>query len=233
MKKKSNEWITISDLMAGVLAVVMLLLVVSVLQQIYEQAKHKAILEKQQNEIYLLKATIDEQKKQATEVLKKIEKMFIERNLDDLLQIDLKNFKIMLKEGLFMIGSACIRSEVKDALSLIALHLDQYFNKNPIGLIQVEGHTDNRPVAQPVTNYRKFCTVYDDNYTLSAARAREAMRSIWPKVSKHQNRIVVAGFGSSRSLADHPQNDPTQRRVEISFTFPSMKDLKDVDSTSN
>ncbi len=45
MKDKPNEWISISDLMAGVMAVVMLLLVMSVLQKTYAELKHKQEME--------------------------------------------------------------------------------------------------------------------------------------------------------------------------------------------
>jgi len=228
MKKKSNAWVTISDLMAGVLAIVMLLLVVSVLQQVYAHAKHLEIQNRQEKEIEAINYVIDNQKKQANKILKQIQQMFAERKLDDLLHVDFDEFKIMLKEGLFMIGSACIRSEVKEALSLTRQYLNDYFIKNPIGLIQIEGHTDDRPVAQPVINYQKFCTVYDDNYTLSAARAREAMRSIWITSPDYQNRIIVAGFGSSRPIDKYLSNDPVQRRVEITFTFPSLQDIKTI-----
>ena len=45
MQKKPSEWVSISDLMSGVLAVVMLLLVISVLQKTYAEIKHKQELE--------------------------------------------------------------------------------------------------------------------------------------------------------------------------------------------
>lgn len=45
MKDKPNEWVSISDLMAGVMAVVMLLLVMSVLQKTYSDLKHQQELE--------------------------------------------------------------------------------------------------------------------------------------------------------------------------------------------
>ena len=41
MQKKPSEWVSIADLMSGVMAVVMLLLVISVLQQTYAEIKHK------------------------------------------------------------------------------------------------------------------------------------------------------------------------------------------------
>lgn len=48
MKEKPNEWVSISDLMSGVMAVVMLMLVVSVLQN--KAAEAAMAVEKQQME---------------------------------------------------------------------------------------------------------------------------------------------------------------------------------------
>ena len=45
MQKKPSEWVSISDLMSGVMAVVMLMLVISVLQNTYAEIKHKQELE--------------------------------------------------------------------------------------------------------------------------------------------------------------------------------------------
>ncbi len=45
MKDKPTEWVSISDLMAGVMAVVMLLLVISVLQKTFAEIKHKKEME--------------------------------------------------------------------------------------------------------------------------------------------------------------------------------------------
>ena len=39
MKDKPSEWVAVSDLMAGVVAVVMLLLIISVVQQTYAELK--------------------------------------------------------------------------------------------------------------------------------------------------------------------------------------------------
>ena len=51
MKDKPNEWVSISDLMSGVMAVVMLLLVMSVLQKTWSDIKHKQEMEKIKNKI--------------------------------------------------------------------------------------------------------------------------------------------------------------------------------------
>ena len=72
----------------------------------------------------------------------------------------------------------------------------------------------------PVTNYEKYCTVYDDNYTLSAARAREARKLLINKLTdKEAKRVIVAGYGDSRPLEGVLDNDRRNRRVEIQFVI--------------
>lgn len=82
--------------------------------------------------------------------------------------------------------------------------------------IFVEGHTDNIPVSQPVTDYRRFCTVYDDNYTLSAARAREARKLLVGQLDTSiAKRIIVAGYGDSQPINGIAPEDDANRRVEV------------------
>jgi chemotaxis protein MotB len=86
------------------------------------------------------------------------------------------------------------------------------------GQIFVEGHTDNRRVNGPVTNKDEFCTVYDDNFTLSAARAREARQLlIGHSGLDAAKRVIVAGYGDSRPLAGLAPDDDRNRRVELRF----------------
>jgi len=79
MKEKPNEWIVISDLMAGVVAIVMLLLIVSVVQQAYAEIKHKQEMEK----------GIDAQRKMATKVLKEMKQSFLALGIGDLVEFDM------------------------------------------------------------------------------------------------------------------------------------------------
>ncbi|WP_229483166.1 OmpA/MotB family protein [Massilia horti] len=72
----------------------------------------------------------------------------------------------------------------------------------------MEGHTDNQPVKAPVTDYRTFCTVYHDNFTLSAARAREARKLlIGHSGLEAAKRVVVAGYGDSHPISGLAPND--------------------------
>ncbi|GKW26153.1 hypothetical protein PEC311524_37470 [Pectobacterium carotovorum subsp. carotovorum] len=97
----------------------------------------------------------------------------------------------------------------------------QFLNEFTTGQVFIEGYTDNLPVTRPVTNFESFCTVYDDNFTLSAARAREARKFIvgdlTPAVAR---RVIVAGYGDSQPIPGVPPEDARQRRIEVRFVLP-------------
>jgi chemotaxis protein MotB len=62
--------------------------------------------------------------------------------------------------------------------------------------------------------------VYDDNYTLSAARAREARKALIGNLdSDTARRIIVAGYGDSSPLAGIDPADARNRRVEVQLTI--------------
>jgi chemotaxis protein MotB len=210
MKDKPNEWVSISDLMAGVMAVVMLLLVVSVLQQVYLEEKH-------QNE---LESSVAFKKKNINKIFDQMNTTFTNLNLADLINFDSTLSKITIKDGIFERGSAKITPTVQAAFEQTQSKIKEFLEIVPNGKIYVEGHTDNIPVARPVIDHSRFGAVYDDNYTLSAARAREARRFIIGNLDKEEvNRVIVAGFGSSKPLNPEKPEDGVNRRVEIRFTI--------------
>ena len=75
MQKKPSEWVSISDLMSGVMAVVMLLLVISVLQSTYAEIKHKQELE----------GTQQSQQKKMIQTLKEIQSEVVTQGGNDLI----------------------------------------------------------------------------------------------------------------------------------------------------
>lgn len=210
MQKKPSEWISIADLMSGVMAVVMLLLVISVLQNTYAEMKHKQEMESSEQ---------NEHQKIAT-LLKDIQSSVTEQGAGDLIDFNLEQSKITLKDNVFARGSACITPEAKTAFSNIEDKITSFLQQSSNAKIFVEGHTDNIPVSQPVTDYRRFCTVYDDNYTLSAARAREARKLLVGQLDTSiAKRIIVAGYGDSQPIKGIPPEDDANRRVEVRLTM--------------
>ena len=213
MKDKSNEWISVADLMSGVMAVIMLLLVVSVVQKTQADLKHKQETEK-------VEAT---RKKNVTEILKEIKVEAEEHGLSDLMKFSFAEGRVTLSEGLFDKGSACVPEEIARAFNNIHEIFKDFLVENRTALIYIEGHTDSLKVNHPVTNYEKFCTVYDDNFTLSAARAREARNLLISSLDERDSRrVVVAGYGDSRLLEGVDSTDGRNRRVEIRLTIPAI-----------
>lgn len=215
MKDKPNEWVAISDLMAGVLAVVMLMLAVVVLQRKFAEAQHQRDL-----------AALDTiSGSPVTELLKKVQNTLGEQGASHLISVDVPSRRITLRDGVFAQGSACVTSTAAIAVGAIEEQVGRFLRDNPSGRIFVEGYTDNAPVKRPVIDYVRFCTVYDDNYTLSAARSREARKAMLGTLEATlARRIVVAGYGDSRPLPNISPSDSRNRRVEVLFTMDGTSD---------
>lgn len=210
MQKKPSEWVSISDLMSGVMAVVMLMLVISVLQNTYAEIKHKQELEGGQ------KSQQQKVQKMMTDMKNSVSK----QGADGLVDFNLDQGKITLKDNVFARGSACITPQAAQAFNSIQDKIGQFLTDSQYAGIYVEGHTDNLPVGSPVTNFQQFCTVYDDNFTLSAARAREARKLLIGKLdAATAKRVIVAGYGDSQPLKGIPLEDARNRRVEVKFAF--------------
>ncbi|MCO4315097.1 flagellar motor protein MotB [Pectobacterium versatile] len=211
MKDKPNEWVSISDLMSGVMAVVMLLLVMSVLQKTWSDIKHKQEMEQ----------GVNAQRAKVGEMLGNIKASLNGTANEGLVALDVNSQKITLRDGVFNRGSACIAAQANQAFATIETQVVQFLNEFTTGQVFIEGYTDNLPVTRPVTNFESFCTVYDDNFTLSAARAREARKFIVgdlaPAIAR---RVIVAGYGDSQPIPGVPPEDARQRRIEVRFVLP-------------
>jgi len=206
VQKKPSEWISIADLMSGVMAVVVLMLVISVLQNTYAEIKHKQAMENSQQ---------SDRQKVAT-LLEDIQTSVSTQGAGNLIDFNMEQSKITLKDNVFARGSACITSEAQLAFSNIEDKIINFLQQSANARIFVEGHTDNIPVSRPVTDYQQFCTVYDDNYTLSAARAREARKLLIGQLdSSIAKRVIVAGYGDSQPIKGISPEDGANRRVEV------------------
>ncbi|WP_075255627.1 OmpA/MotB family protein [Herbaspirillum camelliae] len=159
-----------------------------------------------------------------TVVLRQVQTVFAQQGAASLVAVDTEAGKITLKEGAFRRGSACVEPEAKAAFAQVEERIAEYLQQNPAGRIYVEGHTDDKPVKAPVTDIRAFCTVYDDNITLSAARARQARLLLVGRSSPEAaRRVIVAGYGDSQPLPGLAASDERNRRVEVRFVSGAQK----------
>ncbi|WP_235165529.1 MULTISPECIES: OmpA family protein [Pseudomonas] len=115
-----------------------------------------------------------------------------------------------------MDGSACITDEARQALTQLSVRVASFIHDYGQGQVLVEGYIDNVQVSRPVTDYARYCTVYDDNYTLSAARAREERKLLVLALDGRQSlRVIVAGYGDSRPKPGLSPANAENRPVEV------------------
>ena len=124
--------------------------------------------------------------------------------------------RLSTDEVTFASGSAALRPESAKPLDVVAKALSLTSND-----IIVEGHTDNRPMAGPTTNWE-----------LSALRASSVLRYFQAHFSIDAKRLAVSGYAETRPLAtnDTDAGRARNRRVEIVI---ALRNEPDVSSNPN
>ena len=216
---EASKWLSVGDLMAGVVGVLVLMLVMAALQQQVERA------EQREREDAAEQARLDLEQKRVGAVFERMVLRVEDLDLEGVIEVDAQLRKIRLTEGTFPSGSACLNRRVG---SMLAEYGDEFRTileepDHEAWVLMVEGHTDSVPVSRPGTDKAALCALYDDNYTLSSARAREARAVIvagWPEAL--QKRVALAGFGPSRPLDATDTEAAVNRRVEVTFWSPEQ-----------
>lgn len=214
MSSDENEWISIGDLMSGVVGVVMLLFVgASVAAS--EQAE-RSRQEKRERE----RVAQEEAAKRVAGIrsaLLDFEQEIERTGHRELASIDIQSQRIRFKEATFQLGSACVQPLASAVLTSWSGRIRRLLEERHDREINIEGHTDSFPVTvRPGMPNR--CAQFDDNFTLSAARARQArlvLTAGWPE--ELRDRVALAGFGDTRPLPGQPRTSPDNRRVEIAI----------------
>lgn len=110
---------------------------------------------------------------------------------------------------IFDSGQAQLKAAVLPKLEQIAL----FIQKHPNLSVEIQGHTDNRPIASPR---------YPSNWELSADRATQVAKSL-VRLGANPANISTKGFGEYRPLYpnDNYSNRLKNRRVELQFSLAS------------
>ncbi|GAB3250199.1 flagellar motor protein MotD [Chitinimonas naiadis] len=111
---------------------------------------------------------------------------------------------------LFPVGSATLDAKSSESLSSIAKKLAGSEN-----LIQIEGHTDNVPIASPQ---------FPSNWELSAARAGTVVR-LFEANGVAAKRLVALGYAENRPM--EPNDSATGRARNRRVTIQILADNKD------
>ena len=120
---------------------------------------------------------------------------------------------IFESELLFDSASADLQPEGKEKLKEIGITLQQTTNQIPDDIdwiIQVEGHTDKRPINTPR---------YPSNWELSTARANSVLKLLL-ELGFNPNRLSAAGYGEFYPITTGESEDDYQenRRIELKLT---------------
>ncbi len=218
-REDTNEWVTISDLMAGVAAMIMLLLVVTFVQASVVAAEN------------------ERKKRQGVEsAIADIREILEDR--PDIKGVIIVDKNIRLTDQSFRSGSACLSDETRLLLEEhVAPIIINTLKTHPNISIQIEGHTDPMPVAKICTDLSVGCALFDDNYSLSAGRAREARKALISSIEQPDilqligQKTAVVGYGPDRLLNTEDQMASENRRVEIKLIV--LDDVADMVSIQN
>ena len=158
------------------------------------------------------------------DALETLRQKIVNEGLGDLLQIDVATHSITLPDVTFRRGSACVRAGSAKALARAAPDLLQILQSDQDVRLQVEGHSDSTQMRATRGQVRR-CAEFDDNITLSAARARNArnhiLRFLPPEHKEGADelgrRVLVAGWGASQPIPGVSPKDGRNRRIQISF----------------
>ena len=120
---------------------------------------------------------------------------------------------IFESELLFDSASADLQLQGMDKLKQIGLTLKETTNQIPSDIdwiIQVEGHTDKRPINTPK---------YPSNWELSTARANSVLKLLL-ELGFSPNRLSAAGYGEFYPISDGETKESLQqnRRIELKLT---------------
>jgi chemotaxis protein MotB len=106
-------------------------------------------------------------------------------------------------------GHARLKPAARPALDRLAL----FIKERPQLAVEVQGHTDNRPISNPR---------YPSNWELSVDRATQVARALIA-MGVDPQQLSVKGFGEYHGLFPNnsDENRLKNRRVEIQFTLPT------------
>lgn len=175
-------------------------------------------IREQQKKLRHLQDLIYAQHESTMALKKKIAQALVNFNTDEL-TVSIKDGKVyvsMQENLLFPSGSAKVNSGGKEALAKLAAVL----NQNPDINVEVEGHTDDKPI-----NTAKF----QDNWALSVGRSTAIARILIDDYSVDPTSITASGHSKYSPVADNSSADgrSQNRRTEI-ILEPELDELMEL-----
>lgn len=135
---------------------------------------------------------------------------------DDIeMHLEEEGIRIILGEAaLFETYSVELQESAKSILNDVAAGIDRYTAED-VELIDVQGHTDNRPVVG------RALRKYETNWELGAGRAFSVMEHLSSKTNIANGKYGIRSFGEHRPKLPNisPENMEKNRRVEVLIQY--------------
>lgn len=197
----SNWLITLSDVLSLLLVFFVMFIVVAKTSAKTEAAKQAAIRQAPPVEAHPDPSSANE--KILTDVSSEIKNLDLGNDVS--VRTLNKEIIITLKEKVsFLPGEA----EVLKGSEPILDHIAQIIQKNPSFLVEVGGHTDNRPIKT---------SAFPSNWELSVARSTGVLKYFMDRHDISPSRLSIKGSADQEPVAsnDTPEGRSQNRRVEI------------------
>ena len=186
--KKRNYWVSIADLLSGVVLILLLMFVLaSILPQYTQEANRR-------------------------EMMEKIDAALIEYINSGQIKVDVESGILEFTAITFPSGSAILTPVAAAAVKDFSSQLKIYMTENPKMEVLVEGHTDPA-VVSAVRNQGGY---FENNVQLSTLRAANVRSVLLQNVGQEfAQRIGVAGYGETRLKNKENPLSEENRRIEI------------------
>lgn len=204
----ADHWMSVSDLMSGLMIVFLFISVLLMRSALIERDKIKEVaIAYQNNQVALYEALVKEFDKD-------LEKWNAE--------IDRKTLSFQFKSPdiLFDTGSANLRPAFKSVLSDFFPRYLQVLGsfRDSINEVRIEGHTSSRWNNQSSTD-----EAYFRNMALSQERTRsvllyaQGLESVAPERRWVRRNVAAVGFSSSRLVLDESGKEDEERSRRVTF----------------
>ena len=114
---------------------------------------------------------------------------------------------------LFDSGRAEITHDAEPLLDKISEILTEY--ADPIKMVRIEGHTDNRPINTKL---------FDSNWELSTSRAVNVLRRIAETSVLGPEKFSAVGYGEFHPIADNDTSAGRAKNRRVDFIIESFSD---------
>ena len=197
MKNKSNQWISIADLLSSVVLILLLLFVMASIGPKYTKEAQRITMMNQINT-----ALHDYESKGQI-------KVHMEQGILEFTSVT------------FPSGSAQLGTDTNALVKELAVKLKHYMDEHKMMEVLIEGHTDPSAVREVVNRGGYF----ENNIQLSTLRAANVREALLNDMGKeYSNRIGVAGYGETRLKNKVDPLSAENRRIEIRILWNGKED---------